>query len=140
MGGGGGMEDAATRVISASTVPLTTYRTAVQEWDEYAAAAAHLPAFEQQMRETAEQCDNLHVRLHVAERRATIAEAKQDVDLRNKGGKQMRNEYEGASSSAIAVVGPGLGSPSAGAGISSDCAQFLAEGLLDYGFLVTKCL
>ena len=103
-------------------------------------AVARLPALEQQLRETAKQRDDLQVQLLAAERRATIAEAERDVALRNKGSKGMRKESEGAASSPIAVAGPGLGSPSAGAGISSDSAQFLAAGLLEYGSLVTKCV
>ena len=105
----------------------------MQERDEFAVAAVRLPAPEQQPRETAKQRDDLQVPLLAAERGATIAEAERDVALRNKGSKGMRKESEGATSSPIAVAGPGLGSPSTVAGISNDSAQFLAAGLLEYG-------
>ena len=81
----------------------------------------------------------MQVRLLAAEHKATIAQAERDVALRNKGIKGVRKESEGAALSPIEVAGPGLGSP-AGARISSDFAQFLVAGLLEYGSVVTKCL
>ena len=53
---GGGLEDAATHPPpSPSTIPLTPYRKAVKEHDEFAVAGARLAALVQQLRETAKQ-------------------------------------------------------------------------------------
>ena len=75
---------------SLSTVPLSTWRKAVQERDEFATAAARLLALKQQLRPKAKQRDDLQVRLLAAERNTTITEAERDVALRNKGIKGMR--------------------------------------------------
>ena len=120
------MGNAATRPPPPhSTIPLTTYKEAVQERDELVVAAACRPAFEVQLREAPKQCEDLQVRLLVAERRATIAQAERDLAFRNKGSKGMREESKGADSSSIEVAGPGLGNPSTVAGISRDFAQFI---------------